>query len=148
MTRFPRFGNFTHDESNFMETKNSKDPRNAFGDLVAELRDGDAQFDASDALNKLLTQIRETCQPGSISLKISFKPAGAGKILTITDEIIVKSPKEQKDATLMYCDEGGLLSRNNPDQRQLPLRTAEAPEREIKETPAPATAPLRVVNAG
>lgn len=120
--------------------KTPKDARRTFADLLDELRDGDAQLDASEALAKLIAKVRETCKPGEIHLKLRFAPSGNGKLLGITDEIIVKNPKQEKTATYMFTDQDGRLSKDNPEQMRLPLKEVPAPDnvREIpKEAPAP-----------
>jgi hypothetical protein len=114
--------------------KTPKNPARAFADLLDELREGEAQIDASEALRKMIKEVRDTCRGGEIHLKLSFKPAGAGKILTITDEIVIKHPKKDKEATLMFSTETGELVKDNPQQQQLPLKDVPKPEN-VRELP-------------
>jgi hypothetical protein len=129
-----------------MNTESEKrNPARAFVDLLDELRDGDAAIDASEALTKLLAQVRDRCEPGSITLKISFKPASSGKVLAITDEVTVKAPKVKRDDTLMFCDKDGNLSKDNYEQGKLPLKETPRDEREIKKMPKEDAPQFRVL---
>ena len=122
------------------------DLRTAFADLLGTHRNGDAQLDASEALVKLIREIRETCRAGEIHFKIKFQPSNAGKILAVTDEIVVKHPKHDKEGDVWFSTQDGGLSKNNPEQMRLPLReVTESPE--VKDVPASPERPLRVVGA-
>jgi hypothetical protein len=123
-----------------------KDLRRAFSDLLEAHRNGDAQLDASEALTKLIAEVRDTCRAGEISVKIKFQPSNGGKILAVTDEIVVKHPKKDKEADIWFSTQDGGLSKNNPEQMRLPLREV-ADTSEIKNVPAEPDRPLRVVGA-
>lgn len=116
-------------------------PNNAFSVLLAELRSGDTLHEASQKLTALVQAMRERCAGGELTLKIKFAPAGAGKILTITDEVIVKMPKEKSDATLMYSTDHGTLQTRDPNQKELQLREVSSPKEAPKEVHTTATAP-------
>ena len=108
--------------------------QNAYALLIAGQRDGDCLFEASEKLTELVQKVRDRLRPGEITLKIKISPANGAKVVTITDEIIVKMPKEEKEATLMFTNEDGSLTRKNPDQKELVLREvpkAEAPLKEV-----------------
>lgn len=122
-----------------------KDPRHAFVDLLNEIRDGDTAIELSESLGKLISQVRDRCEPGSITLKISFKPATSGKVLAIDADFTVKAPKVKPESTLMFCDKDGNLSKDNYEQGKLPLKDTPRDEREVKEVAKEPAAPFRVV---
>jgi hypothetical protein len=66
--------------------------------------------------------VTNECKPGELIIKLRFAPSGNGKLLGITDEITIKKPKKPKDATFMFTDKDGRLSKDNPEQMKLPLR--------------------------
>ena len=106
---------------------------NGFALLLANQRDGDCLRDASEKLTELVQKMRERLRPGSITLKITISPANGAKVVTITDEITVKMPKEDKEATLMFTSEDGSLTRKNPDQKELVLREVPKTDAPLKE---------------
>jgi hypothetical protein len=111
------------------------DASNAFPKLLSELREGVVQNEASEKLTELVRKVTEMCRPGQMTIKLTISPASGGRVMTITDEIAVKLPKADKEATLLFATEGGLLQRDNPQQRSLEFRTVPTPEtQEPKET--------------
>lgn len=121
--------------------------QNAYALLVAGQRDGDCLLEASEKLTDLVQKVRDRLRPGVITLKITISPANGAKVVTITDEIIVKMPKEEKEATLMFTNEDGTLTRKNPDQKELVLREVPKADATLKdvaqETQAAAAAGAR-----
>lgn len=100
-----------------------------FGDWLREQRGGDAHNDLSDALNELVQDVVETGKSGSLTLKVTVKPAGKhGRTVFVSDEVKVSAPQHPKDEALYFVTPGGNLSRNNPEQAHLPLvEVARAP---------------------
>jgi hypothetical protein len=115
---------------------------NAFAMLLRDQRDGDCLAEASDKLNELVQNIRERMRPGKMTVTFIFTPAAGATIVTITDEIKVTQPKEEKEATTMFTTEDGTLVRNNPAQRELTLREVKSPAQPLKEI-AGSDEPLR-----
>lgn len=99
------------------------EPSNAFPQLLSELDHGFAQDEASRQLTDLVRAVRDVCKPGELVVKLKITPAGAGKLMTITYDISAKTPKEDKDATLLFATETGQLQRENPEQKTFNLRT-------------------------
>ena len=107
--------------------------QNTYALLVAGQRDGDCLLEASEKLTDLVQKVRDRVRPGVITLKITISPANGAKVVTITDEIIVKMPKEEKEATLMFTNEDGTLTRKNPDQKELVLREVPKADSTLKD---------------
>jgi hypothetical protein len=93
-------------------------PANGFARLLAEQRKGDCLQEASEKLNELILKIRERLRPGEI---------------TITDEVSIKLPKEDKEGFVMYTTDRGALTRIDPDQRELILREVKKEEQPLRE---------------
>ena len=129
-----------------MKNKNTPDVpasvSNSFSMMLAELGDGECQNEASEKLAALVKKVSETCKIGELTVKIKLQPAGNGRIMTLTYDVVAKMPKEEKEATLLFATEDGLLQKNNPDQRELPLKALPEPDRtnakSVSEQPAAA----------
>ena len=116
-----------------MNTEIENEPSaNAFARLLQEQRKGDCLVEASEKLQDLILKVRERWGAGEISLKLKVTPSAKG-IVTITDDIVVKLPKEEKDATLFFTTEDGALMRNDPEQTELQLREVKPPVSKAKE---------------
>lgn len=98
----------------------------AFLSLLQLHRRGEVLTD----LSKAMREATEACQllgkPAVITFKVAIKPAGNGSgAVVVADDIKVKLPMPDKVTSFFYCDEQGNLHRNDPNQRELPLRTIE-----------------------
>lgn len=97
----------------------------AGGELVEEM--GDALRD----LNNAITLVEEK-KGGSITLKISVKPAGRGSgALEVSYDISVKKPNLPRRASIMFGTPEGDLLATDPRQKSLELR-------HVDNTPTPA----------
>lgn len=120
---------------------------NAFTSMLSNLRAGHAQADLSEKITELVAAVKEAGKTGTMTLKIKVAPASAGDVtkLLITDSVTMSKPEKVRPATLFFPSEDNALLRDDPNQRELNLRTLEeapaAPLREIATTPA---APLAV----
>lgn len=113
---------------------------NAFALLLAGQRNGECLREASEKLNDLVQKLRERVRPGEILLRIRFTPGADASIVAITDEIVVKLPKQEKKATIMFTTEDGTLTRQNPEQRELVLREVPKADGPLKEAAEPTAA--------
>lgn len=114
-------------------TEPPPEPSNSFMRLLQELRDGETLNEASKALQEVVQAVEQhgtDKKTGTITIKLKIAIAGRGNAVAVTDEISIKKPEPDQDATLLYATEDGTLQRENPNQRNLDLRTVEgaAPE--------------------
>ncbi len=103
---------------------------NAYNQLLAELRSGEAIDEYGQELAKLVLAVRLTGKPGTITLAIAVKPASKGdaSALIIGDKLTVKTPRMDTADTIMYGTEEGELVRRDPRQPDMmSLRDASAP---------------------
>lgn len=98
----------------------------SFASWLQEQRNGICQAEATDALKELTSAVTEHGKGGTLTLKLSVKPAkvGVGTLL-ITDEIKVSLPEGDRPAAIFYADEDGNLSRHDPRQPRLPLQAVD-----------------------
>lgn len=91
-------------------------------EALSEQRSGTLLYDLGEAMADVIATVRQTGKPGSLTLKLSVRPAqkGGGAYLNISDEIKVTKPKPETAETLMYAHEDGRLSRRDPRQPALP----------------------------
>jgi len=96
--------------------------KETFSTTLRELRGGVALLDLSEALADLVVAVRSTGMKGALMLKISVAPASKGgdnDTLILEDEVIVRRPKAQKGATILFADNENILSRRDPRQPEL-----------------------------
>lgn len=95
-----------------------------FLETLRELRNGATLDDLSEQMAALVAAVRDSNKSGSLNLKISIKPATRNDATTvlIEDDVIVKMPKAERAATIMFTTDENGLSRDNPRQKKLDLR--------------------------
>ncbi len=116
-----------------------KEPiNNSFATMLNELRAGGAADELSEQLSELIGAVRAAGKTGTLTLKIKVAPwqTGDGSKLSITDTISTSPPKMATPATLFFSDEDNCLQRNDPNQRELELKSVEAVKPIVKEAPA------------
>lgn len=95
--------------------------RRPFPDTLRDLRGGETLNELEDKLQQLVHAVQATNGGGSISLVIEVKPAkGSSEAVIVTDHIKTKLPQVRAQGTLMFPTPEGNLSRQNPNQRELP----------------------------
>jgi hypothetical protein len=92
-------------------------------ETLAQLRRGALLPDFSDRMADLVKAVQMSGRGGSITLKLTVKPAGKGTVrnVVLEDEITVKAPAPDKEATIFFPTDDGSLVRNDPNQRELAL---------------------------
>jgi len=90
--------------------------------VLQQLRRGKTLSEIDDALAEATRAVRE--HGGSAEVTVKFKVKrfnkSIGKEVIVSDVISSKLPKPDRADTLFFSTETGGLSRNDPDQRQLP----------------------------
>jgi hypothetical protein len=109
-------------------------PGNAFTHLLSQFRSGASLAELSERLQRLVAAVRETGQKGKLIYTLTIKPAATGnQALLVVDAIETKEPKLERDQAVFFATEENTLQRDNPQQRNLDLRTVERPVSEIRE---------------
>lgn len=114
-------------------------PRQA-SDMLGQLRFGELQDELTQHIRDMVKAVDGAKKPGTITLKLTFKP-GKGGQLEIVDDMAVKLPKPEKGSSLFFPTVDGNLERNDPRQRQFEgVRTV---DEEIAARRAPEATPLQ-----
>lgn len=115
-------------------TAQTEPVNNSFVQLLASIRDGEYVNDAGAALQRLVKSVRETVKRGKIVLTVELIPMddGAATVKTLV-RIDEKLPKPERRASILFTCDDGRLSRDNPDQKELPLRALGGGKRAIPE---------------
>lgn len=97
----------------------------------------------ADTLANVVKAVEETGKAGKVTMTFDVEKVGAAVsvLAKVTDKTPEKAPEKAPDADLFYATVEGNLSVDNPSQRKLDLRVAEAPAKPqvqvIENTPAP-----------
>lgn len=90
---------------------------------INTLLNGATADELSERLHEVVEGCRKTGKQGTLTLKLTVKPHGMGTgQYEIRDAISNKVPELDKGMTLMFGTPEGNLQRNDPNQRELPLR--------------------------
>lgn len=102
-----------------------------FADVLHDIRRGAAHDEASEALAEVVAAVAEHRKPGKVTVTVDIKPyANVAEALAVDVQIKSTVPEADHDATLMFADERGVLSRDNPNQPSIPgLRDVSASDR-------------------
>lgn len=117
--------------SQFVSTVSQLNRRGTLGELDA-------------ALESAVQQVRRTGKPAEIIYKLKIKPTSAdGDEVQVSDGITVKTAEPARRAATFFTTEEGGISRENPNQSELPLRALDggkASQEEQQEKPKVASA--------
>ena len=96
-----------------------------FFHTLRELRAGMTLEDLSGEMAKVVQAVRETGKKGSLTLTLTVKPPrkGGAVYLTVEDEITAKVPTLDHSDTVFFFGPNGALTRSDPSQQDLPLRS-------------------------
>lgn len=95
--------------------------------VIAQLRRGQTATDLSEALLELVAAVRETGKKGTLTLKLTVAPHAKGDdvILTLTDDVTLKTPRAERGSSIFYATDDNGLVRNDPRQGELRLEVIE-----------------------
>lgn len=96
-----------------------------FIDTLRDVETGGLLDELTDAQHSLIDMVRLTNKPGELNIKLIYKPEGAGQ-MTIKADIKAKEPKLARGTSLFFLTPEGNLSRRDPRQQELSLRTVDS----------------------
>jgi hypothetical protein len=113
-------------------------PSNGFNTFLADVRHGQVLDELKTALNNVVSGVKATGKKGRMTLEIEIAPASKGEkgdnIPTyITARVSEKVPKPDVRPAIYFTTADNRLQRNNPAQKELELRTVEAPVVPVRE---------------
>lgn len=93
-------------------------PVRPFADFLREQAKGHSHEELSTALHDLVSRVHDTGKKGSITYVVTVEPTKGTDALTVSDQIKLKFPEHQRQASLFFNDKHGNLIRNDPNQLQ------------------------------
>jgi hypothetical protein len=90
-------------------------------ELLSQLNGGRVIRDLAEKYPQVIEAVRKTGKKGELSLRLVIRPDGKGEVQTVDvlDEIKTKLPERDKKATTFFVSEENLLSRLDPNQREM-----------------------------
>jgi hypothetical protein len=107
--------------------------RKPFAAFVQEQRGGGLHGELSDRLAEVVQAVLAVEKPGKLTLIVKVVPSKDGATVIITDEIKTILPEAPRGAGIFFVDADGNLSRQNPNQMEMPLREINRETGEIRE---------------
>jgi hypothetical protein len=93
----------------------------SFHEVIAEV-DGELLLEVlARKLAEVTAGVIEVEKAGSITLKLSIKPNGDGKVM-IDSDVTAKAPNQPISTSVFYASAAGDLTRNNPAQADFNVR--------------------------
>lgn len=94
-----------------------------FAEFLQRQSRGTTHRELSDGLHNLVARVMETGKPGTITLKVKVDVLkGSKDTLTVSDEITLKLPEHDRQASIWFQDQDGNLTRSDPEQLAMPLQ--------------------------
>lgn len=94
-------------------------------DVLSDLRSGSAH-ELTAAMAELAQAVQATNKKGTLTYKVTMSPSKTDdQAVAIVDDIVLKTPRPERPATLMFVSDSGSLSKHDPRQRTLPGTDAE-----------------------
>ncbi len=99
-----------------------------FFSTLRDLRAGATLDDLDSAIAEVVSAVKATRKAGEITLKLKIRPPkkSSAMYLTVEDEVITKVPKHDRADTIFFPLADNSLSRADPSQIPLELRSVES----------------------
>lgn len=87
-----------------------------FADWLREQAKGRSHEELGQALHDLVARVQDTGKRGTLVYTVSVEQMKDGDALVVKDEIKLKLPEHDRDASLFWTDRDGNLVRSDPRQ--------------------------------
>ena len=101
-----------------------------FIDTLRDIEAGGLLDELSETQHSLIDAIRLTGKGGELTIKLAYKPDGNGQ-MTIKADVKAKEPVLSRGTSLFFLTPEGNLTRRDPRQQDLPLRTVNDDKPEV-----------------
>jgi len=101
-----------------------------FIDTLRDIEAGGLLDELSETQHSLIDAIRLTGKGGELMIKLAYKPDGNGQ-MTIKADVKAKEPALSRGTSLFFLTPEGNLTRRDPRQQDLPLRTVNDDKPEV-----------------
>ena len=108
--------------------KTNEPVNNTFIGVINNLRKGKLLTEVSEQLQALTQAVMEHRRPGKLTLTIKIAPQGDGDVVVLTDDVEIKAPKTSPTGSVFYTTDDGLLSRDDPNQKEMALGVIAKPQ--------------------
>lgn len=99
-------------------------------DTLRLLQGGIFLDQCSDKLAEVVKSVEDTGKAGKLTITLDLKKASGA--ISILAKVTNKAPEQKPDEDLMWATVEGNLSQQNPNQRNLDLRVAEAGRKDVR----------------
>lgn len=91
-----------------------------FADFLREQGKGELHEELTEKLHELVGGVTDTGKPGTLTMQLKVAPMkGNPEVLTVTDVVVVKVPRNERRPSIFYADDDGNLTKTDPNQPQL-----------------------------
>lgn len=101
-----------------------------FIDTLRDIEAGGLLDELSETQHSLIDAIRLTGKGGELTIKLAYKPDGNGQ-MTIKADVKAKEPALSRGTSLFFLTPEGNLTRRDPRQQDLLLRTVNDDKPEV-----------------
>ena len=101
-----------------------------FIDTLRDIEAGGLLDELSETQHSLIDAIRLTGKGGELTIKLAYKPDGNGQ-MTIKADVKAKEPALSRGTSLFFLTPEGNLTRRDPRQQDLQLRTVNDDKPEV-----------------
>lgn len=110
------------------KTQDGPAPSNAFLQIMQTHDGGEVCNELAEAMRACVQAVALTGKPATIDFKVRFAPAAKGAFGVAFSKPKVKTAEPERAASLWFGDDAGNLHRDNPRQKELPLKTVADPQ--------------------
>jgi len=102
-------------------------------DIINDLGGGLCYEESNKLISEVTAAVLDTGKPGKVTITIEVKRNGENRV-ALTPEVKAKIPQHSMGQSIFYADaDGGDLSRQDPRQKNLPLRDVSKANGEVRE---------------
>lgn len=91
-----------------------------FTEILDDMSDGKVSQQLTTDLAELVEAVEETGLSGKVTLTITVKPDGKGRVVT-AGSVKTTKPRPKLEASLFFTGSKGSLHREDPRQQKLPM---------------------------
>lgn len=108
------------------DTQEQEDHIKPFGVWLQDQRNGGLHRELSEGLAEIAQAVESHNKQGKLTLTITVKPAGTAQhMVIVADQVKVEIPQPDKPTSMFFTDTAGNLSRRDPRQAELPLKSVD-----------------------
>ena len=109
-------------------------PSNAFLQVMQTHEGGEVCNEMADAMREATAAVVLSGKASTIEFRVKFTPAAKGAFGVVFSKPKVKKAEPERGSSIWFSDEEGNLHRNDPRQKELPLRTVADPLAAVAKT--------------